>query len=427
MLIAIIQVFLTAAACYGLWRLFVWSAAAMPPLAKRIVVAGFLIRAVIGQALFWISWLRLPVARSMQIGDGIWFFIDGWWYMSYARHLLNEGWMATLTLTDARYPSRVFVQLLTACVALFGDQASVAILLNCAAYLATCAILVRLQPRGNGAVLFALAAVSFGPGMIVWALQPLKDTVFVLFIAALVYVCARWQERPRLSLGVAIVVLAYALSSIRWYFGLVVWLALGLFFVITALRTRHRVVLIAAAALLFAVLAQAVRLGGQEDIPIGIREMLDPRPRIAALWRPSKATQTVTNIRGGFERTRGATAIQPGPALQPQPQAEPPEPAAPAPAPVVEQHAPAPPVTSKPAPEPTVAPTPASPPAPTVASPSAPTPVSTTTTTTAPAPAPEPAPITPTPTHTPEPAPVKPTPAPTPAPEKPKPAPVATT
>ncbi|HEY6138545.1 MAG TPA: hypothetical protein VI670_12350, partial [Thermoanaerobaculia bacterium] len=321
MLIAIVQVLLTAAACYGLWRLFLWSAAAMPPLAKRIVTAGFLIRAVAGQALFWISWLRLPIARSLQIGDGIWFFIDGWWYMGYARHLLNEGWMAALTLTDARYPSRVFVQILTACVALFGDPASVAILLNCAAYLATCAILVRLQPRGNGAVLFALAAASFGPGMIVWALQPLKDTVFLLLIAALVYVCARWQERPRLWLALPIVALAYALSSIRWYFGFVVWLALALFFFFTALRTQHRVAFIAAAVLLFAVLAQAVRLGGREDIPIGIRGMLDPRPRIAALWRPSNATQAISAVRGGFENTPGATSIRPGPTLQ-QKQAE---------------------------------------------------------------------------------------------------------
>jgi hypothetical protein len=355
-LIAILQVFLTAAACYGLWRLFLWSAAAMPPLAKRIVTAGFLIRVLAGQALFWISWLRLPVARSMQLGDGIWFFIDGWWYMGYARHLLNEGWMAALTLADARYPSRVFVQILTACVALFGDPASVAILLNCAAYLATCALVVRLRPRGNGAVLFALAAVAFGPGMIVWALQPLKDTVFLLLIAAFVYVCARWQERPRFVLAVPIVALAYALSSIRWYFGMIAWLALGLFFFITALRTQHRVVLLTAALLLFVVVAQAVRLGGREDIPYGVREVLDPRPRIAALWRPSKATQTIKAVRGGFERTQGATSIKPGPTLQakaPPPPPASPAPATPTPAPVATTTVQPPPVTqTQPAPPP---------------------------------------------------------------------------
>ena len=326
MLIAILQVLLTAAACYGLWRLFVWSAAAVPPPAKRIVAAGFLIRALAGQALFWISWLRLPVARSMQLGEGIWFFIDGWWYMGYARHLMHEGWMATLTLADARYPSRVFVQILTACVALFGDPASIAILLNCAAYLATCAILVRLQP--------------------------LKDTVFLLLIAALVYVCARWQERPRLWLAVPMIALAYALASIRWYFGMIVWLALGLFFVVTALRTQHRVVVLAAAVLLFAVLAQAVRLGGREDIPAGMRELLDPRPRIAALWRPSKAAQTVNIARGGFEHTPGATSIKPGPALE-KPAPPPPPP------PVVEKSAPSPapaPVVEKPAAAPAAAP-----------------------------------------------------------------------
>jgi hypothetical protein len=444
-LIAVFQLLLATAACYGLWRLFVWSAAAMPPLAKRIVAAGFLIRALAGQALFWISWLRLPIARSLQIGDGIWLFIDGWWYMSYARHLMHEGVVATLTLTDARYPSRVFVQILTTCVALFGDMASVAIFLNCAAYLATCAILFRLRPRGNGALLFALAAVAFGPGMIIWSLQPLKDTVFLLFIAALVYVCALWQERPRLSLAVAIVALAYALSSIRWYFGMVVWLALGVFFVVTALRTQRRAVLIAAAVLLFAVIAQAVRLGGQEDIPIGIREILDPRPRIAALWRPSKATQTVTNIRGGFERTAGATSIKPGRALQPAPapvlvakKSAPIAKRAPAPPPIVEPEpvpttaapalataapAPAPPVpepsTPVPAPEPEK-PAPVAAPTPT---PETPAPIAKPKS----APVPAPAPATPQPAPAPVPVPEKPAPISALAPEPEKPAPITIT
>src|SRR4029079_8258622 len=129
-----------------------------------------------------------------------------------------------------------------------------------------------------------------------------------------------------LWLTLPIITLAYALASIRWYFGLIVWLALALFLVLTALRTQHTVAFIAVAALLFAVLAQAVRLGGREDIPIGIRQVLDPRPRIAALCRPWRATQTIGAVRGGFENTPGATSIRPGPMLQPKPPASQPAP-----------------------------------------------------------------------------------------------------
>src|ERR1041385_1146655 len=63
-------------------------AAAMIPRhgrASLIIAAGFLLRAFAGQALFWISYLRLPIARPLQLGDGLWFFaVDGAFYVQYA-------------------------------------------------------------------------------------------------------------------------------------------------------------------------------------------------------------------------------------------------------------------------------------------------------------------------------------------------------
>ena len=345
MLIWLIQSVLAAGASYGLWRLWRRWFGGGDARAILIVGIGFLLRAVIAQALFWISYLRLPIARSLQLGDGIFFFVDGWWYIGYARHLVTEGPMAVLRLADARYPSQAFVQVLSAFVALFGGAVSVAILLNCAAYLATCAILLRLQPRVNGAVLFALAAVAFGPGALLWSLQPLKDTFFLLLIALLVLVCKRWQEQPRLWLAVAIVALVYALASVRWYFGLAVLGGLVIFFVITALRTRRRVWVLAGSVATLVIIAQAVRLGGGQDMPNGVGDFLDPRPRIAALWRPSNVTHTMTKVRSGFEQHTGGTAIVAGPRLAPkQAVAQQPTPTASA--------APPPPITPAPAPRP---------------------------------------------------------------------------
>src|SRR5712671_5544781 len=91
MSLAVVQILVTTLACAGLW--YQWKSIARGDRrAAAIVSAGFVLRAVIAQALFWISWLHLPVARSLQIGDGFWFFaIDGQGYLAYAQQLLGGG------------------------------------------------------------------------------------------------------------------------------------------------------------------------------------------------------------------------------------------------------------------------------------------------------------------------------------------------
>src|SRR5437899_3192094 len=73
MILVLIQAVLLAAVGFGLYRL--WQAASPSERWLRYVVAaGFLSRAILGQALFWISWGRLPIARNLQVGNGLWFF-----------------------------------------------------------------------------------------------------------------------------------------------------------------------------------------------------------------------------------------------------------------------------------------------------------------------------------------------------------------
>src|SRR5206468_7500143 len=75
MTLFILQVIFLVASCLGLF--FLWRTARPSDRWLRLVVAaGFLGRAVSGQLLFWVSWARLPIARSLQLGDGLWLFAE---------------------------------------------------------------------------------------------------------------------------------------------------------------------------------------------------------------------------------------------------------------------------------------------------------------------------------------------------------------
>jgi hypothetical protein len=138
-----------------------------------------------------------------------------------------------------------------------------------------------------------------------------------MLIAAFIFVCARWQERPGIWLAAAMVALGYALSGIRWYFGAIAWAACGLFFLIAALRAPRRGWTLLAGAAIFAIMSQAVRIGGGSDAVEPVRRLLDPRETVTSLRRPSQVTHAITKARKGFDRSPGATTIAPGPLLAP--------------------------------------------------------------------------------------------------------------
>src|SRR5438132_14288364 len=69
-----VHIALAAVACFALWRLWRGVTYAASPRAALIVSGGLLLRALAGQSLFWISWLNLPIARSLHGGEGYWFF-----------------------------------------------------------------------------------------------------------------------------------------------------------------------------------------------------------------------------------------------------------------------------------------------------------------------------------------------------------------
>jgi len=325
-LILILQATLSLFAGYGiflLWRRVAASSRAI----YWIVTAGFLIRAVGGVVAFWISYLGLPVARSLQVGDGLWIFaVDAQNYFHDALVTARHGPAAILFLAKA-HPSVFYVQALAAALLFFGFVTSTAILMNLASWLGTClAIISFADPKRHKSVVFAIAALSFSPSMIVWSLQPLKD-VFFLLMLALLFVAARcWQQlcqaqvRPRaVSCAVwiaAMAVVLYGISGIRFYFGLIIIAAAVPFAVMTIVRTRWRMFAGVSAVILLPVLMIAFLVGAGPYVPPQVRAVLAFRSLKPKKEFPRAMLGAIDQSREAFDRAGGATMIGAGRAIQ---------------------------------------------------------------------------------------------------------------
>ena len=319
----LIQLLFTCGAGWLLWK--AWRRlTAIDARAGVLIGAGMAIRALIAQAMFWISYLRLPIARSLQDGDGFWTLaVDGRAYFGYASHLLAHGWTA-VALVDKTLPSPAFLQLLAVFQLLFGGAASVGALLNLFAYLGACAAILRLGRTTDGQVstpaLIALAALSFGPAVIIWSVQPLKDPFFIFAVTAFVAACTLWQEAWRgrfltrhfVQPLLLMLVIMYAVVGIRWYFGLLLWIASLPFFAVATWRSDRRVLAAVTNAIVFLALAEVIIFAGGPYVkgrlafPFGSAEENRP-PSLAA---------TVVESRQNFDKTHVNTMITSGAALQ---------------------------------------------------------------------------------------------------------------
>jgi len=364
MFVVVLQFLLTCLACFGLWRL--WSLASNSGNDRtfaRIITAGFLLRALAAQALFWISYLRLPFLRSLQLGNGYWFFaIDGPGYFKSAGDILRLGLPSPFSLHTV-YASQAFVMVLALFRAAFGSVTSIAILLNCAAYLAACLFLVRIGSPARMPRLVALAAISFAPGTILWAMQPLKDTLFLLLVVAFATACSAWQETWRrhdpparatrvMTIAAALIGAVYMLAGLRWYFAATLWGVSALFFSLSARPAPRRVRALLSGGALFLLLAAAVRLGaGGDMVPFlnFVGKTFRPEARISE--PVASIPKYIVEVRRGFESTPGATTIAAAPSPAPVAPEVQPAPSEPAPSqPVPSQPAPSQPAPSEPAP-----------------------------------------------------------------------------
>ena len=397
-------------ALFGLGRL-AWSG---DPRMRMVVLAGFLGRAFVSQVLFWISFLSLPIAPSLQSGNGLWFYaVDAVFYSTEAGKAADGG-LDAIAAIPVTSPSPTYQQALAVFSLLFGHPVAVSLLLNLFCYLGACAIIVRWSataPASRNAALVALAAISLSPAGVLWSLQPLKDTFFQFLIVAFFGACVLWQRAWRaermgsqlLWAGAALVASHYLLSGVRWYVGGFVFGTAALFMLLvplTALRNR-RWLATGAAMVLLLIISRTYLFAAGPYLPPAVSNVL--RFRAAGTPIGSALLTTADRVRGGFERTGGNTSFHPA---QTRPVPEPAPPASVAvhtpPAPVQN----VPPVKPEPVkPQPSVTPKP-EPPAPATAS-------------ATPAPPPKPAPV---PVNVAE-KPVTPAPVPQPAAQPPAPQP----
>ena len=321
-LTAIAQAIALLAACcvlFLMWRRFLRERR----LVLMLVSAGFLIRAIPGALLFWISWRHLPIARSMQLGDGFWWYAsDGWGYYKAAIDFASAG-IRGIAAVPGVLPSPVYVRLFAVCVWLFGTVSSIAVLLNCFCYLAMAAVMTALGRRDARLYvpsLFAIACLSFAPGALLWSLQPLKDTFNVCLITLFIGACVVWQDlwtgdpKPAMKwraagLAAAMFALIYAISGVRWYLGLALWISVGVFslFMFTAGRRRLAAGIAAFAVCVF--LTGAVLIGAPENLATA-RAVMQQDSRSYSPVR--KVLDVINRTRSGFDRTTGATAIMAG-------------------------------------------------------------------------------------------------------------------
>ena len=290
----------------------------------RLVTAGVLVRAIAGQLAFWISYLSLPIGRSLQMGDGFWVFaLDGKVYAIYASLAARAGLMPIVLLPRGT-SSVSFVQVLAVAMLLFGSVASVAMIVNLAAYLGCCRMALSMgRPPDDRAVIVAVAALSLMPSAILWALQPLKDLCFLFFVAAFFAAAYAYQnlwKGRELSAGprtaratlwsAAMFVSLYSLTGIRWYFGLVIIPVLMLFLLLVVWQSNARLPAAAHSAVLAVLLAIAFYSSAGPLVPVPVRRFVERNGSANAI--PKALLSNVNDARASFDRTGAATLLRAG-------------------------------------------------------------------------------------------------------------------
>lgn len=301
------------------WLLFaLWARYVRPHELGRIVSVGLALRAIAGQALFWVSYLRIPVAVHLQSGNGLWFFAqDARLYMQLAESAASGGLVTLVTYSRAA-SSVSYVQAMALCFLLFGRLATSALLLNLFAYLGSCLLVLRMSAswgQDRSMTRVSLVAISFSPAAILWSTQPLKDTLLQFLIVVTLAGARSWQRACATlslsSLATSALVLwlaVFTIAGIRWYFAFALLLALGLFAPLAALSAPRRIVAGGTAVVLLALLSRAVLAGAGPYLPPRLELWLSAGTASSSRAdRPLSAE--LAAARDGFDRAGGATVI----------------------------------------------------------------------------------------------------------------------
>lgn len=206
-----------------------------------IFAVTVLLRIAVGTALFWISYLRLPIAESLYAGGGYWkVAVDGIGYFIMAQEAADAGRLFSM---DHSVAAPLFVNTLTVWLMAVGAVPSSAVFLNLCLYTLVVLLIVRcFRPvndwRCDLPCIASVAAYSFSPVILLHSTQPMKDE---LSSAVLAGACmsilpvsrlinsVSWREWRRALpwAMVATAASAFAAAGIRWYLAVLFFCAVG--------------------------------------------------------------------------------------------------------------------------------------------------------------------------------------------------------
>lgn len=217
-----------------------------------IVAVTILGRVAIGLALFWTSFLYLPIAPALQLGGGFWLIApDATGYYEMALGAAEAGRWVPL---DHAIPSPFFVDVLALWMRAVGGLPVAGMFLNLCLYVALVAALVRIfkpinEWRRDLPCIIGVAAYSFSPVVLVHSTQPLKDEFSNVLIALAcfgVLAARRMMYRIRTVKDVvvtacgiiAVGVATFGIAGIRWYNAVILIGSLALTLAVFAVRWR---------------------------------------------------------------------------------------------------------------------------------------------------------------------------------------------
>jgi hypothetical protein len=189
---------------------------------------GLIGRALIGAALFLISFWQLPIMPSLQLGGGFWALaLDGRTYFDLAAHAAAT----TIRGITDDFPSPFYLRTLAVWLRVFGAVPPSAIVFNLTCYACTAALVLIAAQRGDrrtdsGAATLALAGLTICPSLVLFGTQPLKDPLSATLVVAVVAGFRLWSADVTANVGISrklagLVLMSigvYAMAGIRAYF-----------------------------------------------------------------------------------------------------------------------------------------------------------------------------------------------------------------
>ncbi len=280
----------------------------------RVAVTGsYAVKAGAAVALYYVSDLRLPVLRSLQLGDGWWTFArDAGAYDTMSRRVLDAWQRGTSLPVMATEKGPVIAVALVYRV--LGAHPLHVVLLNAVygALTVTLAVLFLRRFVDDRWTLRASALLlAFWPSLTLWSTQLVKEAFVVFVLVFEAYLLARLWDRPSTPPRapvwpwVAIALLQFVLQFIRDYAAFAIGVGALVGVLVVGLRAGLRPA------------SRGIAILGIVLLPAAVSSNVDLL-RVAAPWHPEEGHLRLglerhrrRDLRGALEQYAAAIRIEP--------------------------------------------------------------------------------------------------------------------